>query len=91
MPMLLVAYDIPDDRRRTKVMKALMRMGRRVQYSVFVVQRGSAEMVEAVLRPLIVLADDDVRIQVICGACEGASILLGRADRGVKMGRYRVI
>lgn len=88
--MLLVAYDITDDRRRMKVMKALERMGRRVQYSVFVVERGSAEMVEAVTRPLIVLADDDVRIQMICGACERAAVLLGRANRGGKA-RFRVI
>lgn len=88
--MLLVAYDITDDGRRMKVMKALERMGRRVQYSVFVVERGSAEVVAAVLRPLIVPADDDVRIHVICGGCEGAAVLLGRANRGVKA-RFRVI
>ena len=68
MAMLLVAYDIPDDQRRRKVMKALVRLGRRVQYSVFVVRRGSAEAVEAVLRPLIVPADDDVRIHGIRSA-----------------------
>lgn len=33
--MLLVAYDIPDDRRRAKVAKVLLRFGRRVQYCVF--------------------------------------------------------
>lgn len=88
---MLVAYDIPDDRRRTKVMKALERLGQRVQYSVFVVERGSAEMVEAVLRPLILPADDDVRIHVICGGCAAASVLMGRANRAVKAGRYRVI
>jgi CRISPR-associated endonuclease Cas2 len=88
--MLLVAYDIPDDRRRLEVMKALQRMGRRVQYSVFVVERESAARVEGVLRPLIVPMDDDVRIHVICRACEAAAVLLGRAHRGAKVG-FRVI
>lgn len=32
---LVVSYDISDDRRRRKVMKALEDFGKRVQYSVF--------------------------------------------------------
>jgi CRISPR-associated protein Cas2 len=32
---IVVSYDIPDDRRRTRVMKALKDFGARVQYSVF--------------------------------------------------------
>lgn len=89
--MLLVAYDIPDDGRRRKVMKALSRLGRRVQYSVFVVQQGSPEGVEAVLQPLIEAAEDDVRIHRICSGCEGQAVLMGRANRGRRDGRYRVI
>lgn len=33
----LVAYDIVDDRRRTKIAKVLESYGDRIQYSVFVV------------------------------------------------------
>jgi len=32
---IVISYDIPDDRRRTKVMKALKDFGQHVQYSVF--------------------------------------------------------
>ncbi len=32
---IIVSYDIPDDRRRTKVMKTLKDFGSHVQYSVF--------------------------------------------------------
>lgn len=32
---VVVSYDIPDDRRRTKVMKTLKGYGEHVQYSVF--------------------------------------------------------
>lgn len=34
----LVAYDIADDRRRTRIAKILERYGDRVQYSVFIVE-----------------------------------------------------
>jgi CRISPR-associated protein Cas2 len=33
--LVLVVYDVPDDRRRTKLAKFLEGYGRRVQYSVF--------------------------------------------------------
>ena len=32
---VVVSYDIPDDRRRTKVMKTLKNFGAHIQYSVF--------------------------------------------------------
>jgi len=35
MPLYAITYDIPDDRRRTKVAKLLKRYGNHVQYSVF--------------------------------------------------------
>lgn len=84
MPMLLVAYDIPDDRRRRTVMKALMRLGRRVQYSVFLVRRASVEAVAAALRPLLLASEDDVRVHVICCGCEAQAVLVwpcGTASR----------
>lgn len=33
----LIAYDIPDDRRRTRIAKVLGQYGDRIQYSVFIV------------------------------------------------------
>ncbi|MEX1368624.1 MAG: CRISPR-associated endonuclease Cas2 [Nannocystaceae bacterium] len=91
MPLLLVAYDIPDDRRRTKVSKALVRMGRRVQYSVFIVRRGSAEGVAQVLRPLIDPSEDDVRIHPVCAAWAEKGVLLGKARGRDRPEPYRVI
>jgi CRISPR-associated protein Cas2 len=32
---VVICYDVPDDRRRTKIMKALKDYGQHVQYSVF--------------------------------------------------------
>lgn len=39
----LVSYDIPDDRRRTRVFKLLRGWGERVQYSVFCCQLNARE------------------------------------------------
>ena len=40
----VVAYDIPDDRRRASIAKALQAFGDRIQFSVFVVDAGPAQM-----------------------------------------------
>lgn len=40
----IIAYDIPDDRRRTKLAKILLGYGDRIQYSVFVVDCSPARM-----------------------------------------------
>lgn len=76
--MLLVAYDITNDRRRTKVAKALVRVGQRVQYSVFLVEHRSPKEIVALLRPLIRKNEDNVRIHPLCSACFGKALLIGR-------------
>lgn len=81
MGLILVAYDIPDDRRRKKVAKALARLGRRVQYSVFLVHRATAEEIASSVRPILLAAEDDVRIHPVCLACERKAILLGKAAK----------
>lgn len=50
----LIAYDIADDRRRTRVSAALKEVGDRIQYSVFVVD-ASRVRIERVRRALAVL------------------------------------
>lgn len=89
--MLLVAYDIPDDRRRARVMKALARLGRRVQYSVFLLLQSTPEQIAAELGPLIDAREDDVRIHPLCGACEKKAVLLGLATVVVPERGFRVI
>lgn len=41
---ILVAYDVPDDRRRNRVAKKLLTYGYRIQYSVFVVDASPAKI-----------------------------------------------
>lgn len=60
MRRYLIAYDIPDDKRRTRLAKLLERYGDRVQYSVFVVESSPARFLR--LRADLnanILPDDD--------------------------------
>lgn len=41
---VLVAYDVPSDRRRSRVAKKLLKYGDRIQYSVFVVDATPAKL-----------------------------------------------
>lgn len=60
----VVAYDVPDDRRRTALAKLLHTYGDRVQYSVFVVDCGRAGMIRLVdgIRNTVNVADDSVLV-----------------------------
>lgn len=91
MNALLVAYDIPDDLRRAHVAKELVKVGRRVQYSVFWVPEQRAEHVARLVGAWLELAEDDVRIHPLCVACEGKAVLLGRAGSGALPAGFRVI
>lgn len=90
--MILVAYDIPDDRRRARIAKALLRVGRRVQYSVFLAERGTPAAIAASLGSLLDVGVDDVRVHPLCAACEARTLLLGwRARAGRPPEGFRVI
>jgi CRISPR-associated protein Cas2 len=60
----VACYDIPDDRRRTRVAKLMEGYGRRVQYSVFECDLSPARLqrLEAELKRLIDDREDDVRL-----------------------------
>lgn len=80
----LVVYDIPDDKRRTKLHKRLLDFGSPVQYSVFeclVDQAELAKMQKAILR-IISQRRDHVRIYFLCGACRGKTWVCGGAAEG---------
>lgn len=40
----LIAYDVPSDRRRTKLAKLILSYGDRIQYSVFIVDAAPAKV-----------------------------------------------
>jgi CRISPR-associated protein Cas2 len=79
----VIAYDIPDDKRRLKVARALQGHGERVQYSVFECQL-TGKQFAALWRELRELAQpqaDSLRAYRLCPACAGWVKTAGRAAR----------
>lgn len=69
--LYVIAYDIPNDRRRTRVHKTLSGFGRWTQYSLFECYLSSKELValRGKLDRLLKPAEDSVRFYYICAAC----------------------
>lgn len=69
--LILVSYDIPDDRRRTKLAKALKDFGERVQYSVFECHLTEPQVarLRTRIQRLTDETEDSVRLYLLCGHC----------------------
>lgn len=68
---IVVAYDIPDHKRRERLRKSLMRFGNAVQKSVFEcdLTRRQIEQMERVVQGIISPAEDNVRYYQMCKNC----------------------
>lgn len=69
--LYVITYDIPDDRRRNQLAKALKGYGTRVQYSVFEAHLNKAkfEELKQEVANVIDSSEDSVRYYVLCKAC----------------------
>jgi len=67
----LVVYDIPDDRRRTRLHKRLLDYGSPVQYSVFECRVDADELkkMQRMIIRTISKRRDHVRIYTLCETC----------------------
>jgi CRISPR-associated protein Cas2 len=67
----VIAYDIPNDKRRTKVHKILLGYGKWTQYSLFecFLTRRELVLLQATLEPRLVAAEDSVRFYPLCANC----------------------
>lgn len=67
---IVVSYDIADDRRRTRLHRALKNFGTRVQYSVFecVLDPKDFSRLQTAVQQVI-RADDHVRYYCLCEPC----------------------
>lgn len=67
----VIAYDIPDDRRRTKVHQVLMGFGKWTQYSLFecFLSRKELVLVRSKLAEHLVVSEDSVRFYPLCANC----------------------
>ncbi len=80
--LYVVSYDIPDDRRRTKVHSILTGFGTWVQYSVFecFLDQKQRILLEARLLKHIHQREDTIRLYGLCGACTKKVEVLGQGD-----------
>jgi CRISPR-associated protein Cas2 len=78
----VVSYDIPDDKRRNAVAKALLDFGSRVQYSVFecIMDDGLLQELTDRLTRIIVEKEDKIRIYDLCAKCERSIAVLGTGE-----------
>lgn len=67
----VVAYDIPDDKRRAKIHKLLLGYGKWTQYSLFecFLTRKDMVLLQAKLAQHLVAATDSVRFYPLCASC----------------------
>jgi len=69
--LIVVSYDVVDDKRRTKLAKKLCDFGKRVQYSVFECDLSKKQLNEMIQMGLkqINQEEDSLRIYKICSNC----------------------
>ena len=78
----VIAYDVVEDRRRTKIMNALKDVGLRVQYSVFeceLTMERAGDLRER-LEKLLDRKHDKLHMYPMCDACFFRSESLGREE-----------
>ena len=77
--LIVVSYDVREDRRRTRLAHALKDFGRRVQYSVFECLLDEKQLARLRLRIAkeIDPAEDSVRFYRLCGECLERIEILG--------------
>lgn len=67
----VIAYDIPEDRRRTKVHEILLGFGTWTQYSLFecFLSRKDLILLQAKLSEHLIATEDSVRFYPLCANC----------------------
>jgi CRISPR-associated protein Cas2 len=70
---VVVSYDSPDDKRRTKIHKILKSYGQWMQYSVFECDLHMAEYTKlrSRLNKVIKADEDSIRFYFLCRCCQG--------------------
>jgi CRISPR-associated protein Cas2 len=78
---LVISYDSPDDKRRTKMLKTLEGFGKRVQYSVFECEVRTTDLarLQERLEKLLQADSDDIRLYPLCESCRRKVQMLGKA------------
>lgn len=90
---VVIAYDIPNNKRRTKIMKVLQGYGAHVQKSVFecALKRGVYRQLRHRLKTLINVEEDNVRFYHLCQADVRRIEALGVGREVQQICAYRVV
>lgn len=77
--LYVIAYDIPNDKRRTKIHKTLCGFGEWTQYSLFECFLDARDLVRLrdKLRQLLDPEEDNVRLYSVCATCLRAVETIG--------------
>ncbi|HPN34203.1 MAG TPA: CRISPR-associated endonuclease Cas2 [bacterium] len=77
--LLIISYDITDDKKRTRLAKKLKDFGPRVQKSVFEadVHKQELDKLFSVLSKVELDQDDSIRLYRICSQCAGVIKIWG--------------
>ena len=80
--LILISYDISDDKKRTKLAKKLKDFGPRVQYSVFEadVKKQELEKLKNVLDDIKLENGDSIRMYKLCQDCKKAIVIWGQGE-----------
>jgi CRISPR-associated protein Cas2 len=79
----VVAYDVSDNQRRTRIAKILEDFGDRAQYSVFEMQLNSHEQLSELrgrIEQVMDSAADGVRVYFLCQSCREKATVLGQGQ-----------
>ena len=84
--LYVVTYDMPSDRRRTRVHKTLCGFGQWTQYSLFECHLTDKELLalRSKLDQLLDPEEDSVRFYHVCAACAGKTETIGSPKPGEK-------
>jgi CRISPR-associated protein Cas2 len=76
----VIAYDIADDKRRTKLVKQLESVAERVQRSVFEADLAPSQLAQLLKKAseIMDLDQDGLRVYRLCGDCAAAAQTFGR-------------
>jgi len=76
----VICYDIPDDKRRTKLADILDGVGDRVQYSIFeaVMPKRLLDNLIGMIQEMIDPDEDQVVLYPLCSVCAGKRLALGK-------------
>ena len=90
--LLVISYDITDDKRRNNIASELKNFGQRVQKSVFecYVNNDDAVVLKGRLERIIDLSEDSIRYYYICGKDRWRIDFLGK-DTGARDQDYFMV